>query len=47
VGKNGDLKNGIRVEMNQFDLAVVKKVAEEITDWESKSLLVGRRKQTP
>jgi hypothetical protein len=33
------MKNGVRVEMDQFDLVVDKKVAEEITGWESKSAL--------
>jgi hypothetical protein len=32
VDKNGDLKNGVRVEMNQLDLVVVQKAAEEIAD---------------
>jgi hypothetical protein len=39
VDKNGDLKNGVKVEMNQFNLVVVKKDAEEIVDQESKSAL--------
>jgi hypothetical protein len=39
VDKNGDLKNGVRVEMDQFNLVVVQKAMEEITDWESKSAL--------
>jgi hypothetical protein len=39
MNKNGDLKNGLRVEMDQFDLVVVKKATEEITYWESKSAL--------
>jgi FAD/FMN-containing dehydrogenase len=33
------MKNGVRVEMDQFDLVVDKKVAEEITGWVSKSAL--------
>jgi hypothetical protein len=32
VDKNGDLKNRIRVEMNQLDLIVVQKAMKEITD---------------
>jgi hypothetical protein len=33
--KNGDLKNGVRVKLNQFGLVVIQKVTEEITDLES------------
>jgi hypothetical protein len=39
MDKNGDLKNGVRVKMNQFNLVVIQKAAEQIIDWESKSTL--------
>jgi hypothetical protein len=39
VDKNGDMKNEVGVEVNQFNLVVIKKVVEEIADWESKSML--------
>jgi hypothetical protein len=32
MDKNGDLKDGVRVEMNQFDLVVIQKAAEEIAN---------------
>jgi hypothetical protein len=32
VDKKGDLKNRIRVEMNQLDLVVVQKAMKEIVD---------------
>jgi hypothetical protein len=32
MDKNDDLKDGVRVEMDQFDLIVVQKAAEKITD---------------
>jgi hypothetical protein len=40
-GKNGDLKNRIRVEMNLLDLVVVQMVAEEIADWKTKPTMEG------
>jgi hypothetical protein len=39
VDKNGDLKNRVRIEMNQLDLVMVQKVVKEITDWKTKPTL--------
>jgi hypothetical protein len=41
LNKNCDLKNGVRFEMDQLDLVVVKKAMEEIVDWEPKFALEG------
>jgi hypothetical protein len=37
--KNGNLKNGVRVQMHEFNLVVIKKSMEEITGREAKSAL--------
>jgi hypothetical protein len=37
MDEDGDLKNGIGIEMVQFDLVVIKESTEEITSWEAES----------
>jgi hypothetical protein len=37
----GDLKNGVGVKMDQFNLVVIKEYAEEIAGWEAESALKG------
>jgi hypothetical protein len=44
MDKNGDLKNRVRVQMDQLNLIVVKKSSEEIASRESKPTLEERRK---
>jgi hypothetical protein len=39
VDKNGNLENGIRIEMDNFDSVVIKESAEEVTGREAKSML--------
>jgi hypothetical protein len=39
VDKNGNLENGGRVQMDEFNLVVIKESAEEIVDREAKSAL--------
>jgi hypothetical protein len=39
VDKNGDMKNRVRVEMNQFNFIVIEKATEEIANWKSKFVL--------
>jgi hypothetical protein len=39
VDKNGDMKNGVRVEMNQLDLVVIQKAMKEIADSKTKPVL--------
>jgi hypothetical protein len=41
VDKNIDLKNRVRVEMNQLDLVVVQKAVKEIAGWKTKPTLKG------
>jgi hypothetical protein len=44
MDEDGDLENGIRVEMDYFDLIVVKGPTEEITGREAESALKKGRK---
>jgi hypothetical protein len=44
MDKNDDLKNRVRVQMDQLNLIVVKKSSKEITSRESKPALEERRK---
>jgi hypothetical protein len=44
MDKNGNLKNGNRIEMDQFDLVVIKESTEEVADREAKSALEEGRK---
>jgi hypothetical protein len=44
VDKDGDLDNGVRVEMDKFDLVVIKEPAEEVTSEKAKSMLEEGRK---
>jgi hypothetical protein len=44
MDKNGNLKNGIRVEVDQFNLVVIKEPAEEVAGREAKSTLEEGRK---
>jgi hypothetical protein len=39
MDKNGNMKNGIRVEVDQFDLVVIKEFAKEVASREDKSTL--------
>jgi hypothetical protein len=39
MDEDGDLKNGIRIEMDYFNFVVVKESAEEIAGREAKSVL--------
>jgi hypothetical protein len=39
VEKNGNLENGVRVQMHEFNLVVIKKSVKEITGREAKSAL--------
>jgi hypothetical protein len=39
VDKNRDLENGVRVEMNQFDLVVVQKATKEVVGGKTKPVL--------
>jgi hypothetical protein len=43
MDKDGDLQNGVRVQMDKFYLIVVKKSSEEVTGRESKPALEERR----
>jgi hypothetical protein len=44
MDKNNNLKNGIRIEVDQFDLVVIKESTEEVTGKEAKSTLEEVRK---
>jgi hypothetical protein len=44
MDKNDNLKNGNRIEMDQFDLVVIKESTEEVVDREAKSALEEGRK---
>jgi hypothetical protein len=44
MDKNGNLKNGNRIEMDQFDLVMMKESAEEVASRETKSALEEGRK---
>jgi hypothetical protein len=44
VDKNGNLENGVRVQMDEFNLIVIKESAEEI---QGGQICIGRRKRTP
>jgi hypothetical protein len=39
----GNLKNGIEIQMDEFDLEVAEEVTEEITSWEPKSLFFDQK----
>jgi hypothetical protein len=39
MDRNGNLKNGIGIQMNEFDLEMVKEAAEEITAREAESMM--------
>jgi hypothetical protein len=44
MDKNGNLKNGIKIEVDKFDLVVIKEFTEEVTGREAKSALEERIK---
>jgi hypothetical protein len=44
MDKNDNMKNGIRVEVDQFDLVVIKEFAKEVASREDKSTLEEGRK---
>jgi hypothetical protein len=44
MDRNNNLKNGIRIEVDQFDLVVIKESTEEVTGREAKSALEEVRK---
>jgi hypothetical protein len=39
VDKNSNLENGVRVQMDEFNLIVIKESVEEVTSREAKSVL--------
>jgi hypothetical protein len=44
VDKEGNLENGVRIQMNEFNLVVTKESAEKVTGRKAKSTLEERRK---
>jgi hypothetical protein len=44
VDKDGDLENGVRVEMDVFDSVVIKGTTEEVASRKAESTLEERRK---
>jgi hypothetical protein len=41
VDKDGDLKNKIWIQMNQFDFVVVEEATQKLVGWETKPVLEG------
>jgi hypothetical protein len=39
VDKDGDLENGIRVEMDKFDSVMIEESAEEVTSRKAESMM--------